>query len=131
MSYSTDPLLDAQRHFDKVHAYEERVQEAELQMSTDFMKLVGAGDVGAAAEFAPRVRDYSKGVASVNSLPKRVQRLHECIEEGISYLNMEQELMQLVINAANGRDVRADAMLLMSQCAAKFAEMNVDVGDDE
>jgi hypothetical protein len=125
MSYSSDPELDAQRHYDKVHAYDKRVREAELVMSTSFVNLAMRGDAGAVADFAPAVLDFSQGVANVRKIPKRVPRLHECISEAVHSLNNEQELMQLLINAANGMDVRADATLLLSQCAAKFAETNV------
>ncbi len=136
MSYSDDPVLDAQRHYDAAHAYEERVLEAELQMSTEFMKLALRGDAGAIADFAPPVLDFSKGVSNVRNVPRRVPRLHECIREAVDSLDNEQELMQLLLNAANGMDVRADATLLLSQCAAKFAETNVDedeflIEDDE
>jgi hypothetical protein len=129
--YSSDPELDAQRHFDKVYVYEERVQAAELAMSTAFVNLAMRGDAGAAAPFAPETPDYSKGIADSKTLPKRAQRLHECIREAMEYMDAEQELMQLVINAATGLDVKADAQKFIADCASKFAAMNVDVGDDE
>ena len=125
MSYSTDPVLDAQRHYDALYSHADRVREAELQMSTEFMKLALRGDAGAIADFAPPVLDFSQGVSNVRNVPKRVPRLHECIREAVDSLDNEQELMQLLLNAANGMDVRADATLLLSQCASKFAKTNV------
>jgi hypothetical protein len=125
MSYSNDPELDAQRHCDSQHAYSQRVLAAEMAISTAFIKLAMRGDAGAVAEFAPTVLDFSQGVANVRKIPKRVPRLHECIREAIDILDNEQELMQLLLNAASGMDVRADATLLLSQCASKFAEANL------
>lgn len=131
MSYSTDPVLDAERHTSALNRYSEAVKAAELQMSAAFVNRAQRGDAGAAAEFAPAVRDYSKGIQSADTLPKRAQRLHECIREAVDYLDTEQELMQLLINAATGLDVRADAQKFIADCASKFAQINVDIEVDE
>jgi hypothetical protein len=127
MSYSSDPELDAQRHCDSEHAYSRRAHSAERVMSTDFVNLAMRGDAGAVADFAPSVADYTNGIADSKKLPKRAQRLHECLDEAVVYLEYEQKLKQLLINAALGMNVQESALKFIADCADKFAEMNVEV----
>lgn len=64
MSYSTDPVVDAARHYDAIDAYQAGQQQAERAMAAEFLKLIRAGDMHAPATFAAREKDYEASRAA-------------------------------------------------------------------
>jgi hypothetical protein len=134
MSYSTDPVLDAARHYEALDQAQEAQVAAEFAATGDFLAACHKGDANALADFAPTVRDLTGGIESVGANTRqRMQRLHEVMAESLDYGNgpTMSEAMQLLINAAHSDDlasVQMQARALLRRMGSTWAEQNVIVG---
>lgn len=124
---STNPVLDADRHYGKVYDYAERMAEAEQNMADDFEELAMKADANALAGFAPLVRDWPNA-------GKRVPTMTEAMAEALDYTNgpTMTEAMQLILNAAYGNlspeVVKAQARDLVERMGKAHARVNAEVG---
>lgn len=101
---TTDPVHDASEHGDKADKISDAIDAAEAALEREFMVLAASGNAAALEAFAPShtYLDYNRGPSTV-------------------------DLIQLVLNAASGRLVQADAAVLLSKMAASYARYNVDI----
>lgn len=120
------PVIDAMRHFDRIHAYEAQAEEAERGMADDFAELAMKADANAFAQFAPLVRDYS-------SHRTRVQTFAEVMAESLDYTSgpTMTEAMQLILNAAYGNlspeVVSAQARDMVERMGKAYARVHAEV----
>lgn len=130
MSYSTNPVIDAARYWEPRYAAADRQQQAEASMSDDFLSACRHADANALAPWAPQVTDYTgKPYAVGAARPRRLQTLAECMTDALDYLDAHTELHQLLLNAAAGADVRAQATALLARLADGFASRYADGGE--
>jgi len=139
MSYSTDPVMDAARHWDAVYAAADRQTAAEIAMEQDFILAAKRLDANALARFAPLVRDWH-GVRGPQACSAPVQRyryqtMGEVMTESLDYPNGPDmgEVMQLVLNVAYGdlAATRTQASDLLARMAGDFALHNAQAEDEE
>ena len=121
---------DARRYSDMLDA-DERRSRAEFEMAADFLRACGKADANAVATWAPQITDwkgplYLAGDKYVH--PKRHQTLAECMGESLDYTDgpASIELYQLLLNAAAGADVQAQANELLGRMAVVFAKFNAE-----
>ena len=121
---------DARRYSDMLDAAERR-SRAEFEMAADFLRACGKADANALAPWAPRVTDY-KGqpylIGGKQVRPQRVRTLSEVMEESLDYTGGPDsaELHQLLLSAAAGADVQAQANELLGRMAVVFAKFNAE-----
>lgn len=101
------------------------LEEREEALRTEFLHAA-LRDVKAPATFTKKFTDYSAGV------DKKFQRhstVGEAMFEALDYRNGPEvdDLLKLLSRAANGEDIRPQALELLHRMASKFAEMNVVV----
>lgn len=104
--------------------YERDLDAAENDLYDAFMQSVATGDVTATCDWASMVTDWNQP-APLNSgkRPQRRQTLAEVLfdqMEGIDNKQCEKAL-QILIDAANGLDVRSDARAFIERMAAQYA----------
>lgn len=121
---------DARRYSDMLDAAERR-SRAEFEMAADFLRACGKADANAVVTWAPQITDW-KGplhlVGDKHVRPERYQTLAECMGESLDYTDGPDsiELYQLLINAAAGADVQAQANELLGRMAVVFAKFNAE-----
>ena len=121
---------DARRYSDMLDA-DERRSRAEFEMAADFLRACGKADANAVVTWAPHITDW-KGplhlVGDKHVLPKRCQTLAECMGDTLDYTDgpASIELYQLLLNAAAGADVQAQANELLGRMAVVFAKFNAE-----
>lgn len=126
MSYRTNPVIDADRHYAKVYDYEQQAEEAERAMADDFTELAMKADANAFAQFAPLVRDYSSHCT-------RVQTFAEVMVESLDTGSgpTMTEAMQLILNAAYGNlspeVVSAQARDMVERMGKAYARVHAEV----
>ncbi len=132
MSYSTDPVKDADRHYGPIYAAQERMEKAREMAAEDFLAACSKCDANALATFAPMVPDYTDCINNkfvVYPLPKRYQTLAEVMRDTSEGIQME--LMQILLNLVYG-DEEKDITILwarffIEKLADKYAEENTEV----
>ena len=124
---------DARRYSDMLDS-DERRSRAEFEMAADFLRACGKADANAVVTWAPQITDgngplYLVGDKHVR--PKRYQTLAECMGDTLDYTDgpASIELHQLLLNAAAGADVRAQATALLARLADGFASQYADGGE--
>ena len=122
MKKKANPALDADY-------FQARIRFAE--MADDFLRACRRGDANALATWAPKCTDYTGPpylIGGKQVRPQRYQTFSEVMSESLDYTDGPAliEAMQLVLNAAAGWDVKAQATDLLKRMADKFAEMNVE-----
>lgn len=112
MSYSTDPVKDADRHYGPIYAAQERMEEAREMAAGEFQDACRKCDANALATFAPMVPDYAKygSMFAIKGLqtPRRYQTLAEVMRD--TSKGIHTELMQILLNLVYGdepKDVTA------------------------
>ena len=121
---------DARRYGEMLDAAERR-SRAEFEMAADFLRACGKADANAVVTWAPQITDW-KGplypVGDKHVRPKRYQTLAECMGESLDYTDgpASIELYQLLLNAAAGADVQAQANELLGRMAVVFAKFNAE-----
>ena len=121
---------DARRYSDMLDAAERR-SRAEFEMAADFLRACGKADANAVVTWAPQITDW-KGplhlVGDKHVRPKRYQTLAECMGDTLDYTDgpASIELYQLLLNAAAGADVQAQANELLGRMAVVFAKFHAE-----
>ena len=132
MSYSTDPVQDADRHYGALHAQQDAQEHAESQAADDFMAACRKCDANAVAAFAGQTTDWNAARLSGflgTPRPMRKQPLSEVMADALDD-SSRCELMQLVLNVAFGNDLvnqPPQARALLSRMATAWASENVAV----
>ena len=114
MTYSTDPVLDADRYFSALTQEEGERAARIAYLKESFLKAL-QGDVTTLAHFAPRTgwRDSSTTVADV-------------MLDAMDSKNFCPRLMQVVANAAAGKGCQRDAAQLLEEVAEHWADREAD-----
>jgi len=112
MSYSSNPVIDAMRHYDALYEASDAQVEAESDLAGDFLKACQKVDANSLAPWAGRVNDDEQRKAlgldwSAKNLPQRQQALHEVMVESLDYPDGPTmcEAMQLLLNVAYSADL--------------------------
>lgn len=112
MSYSSNPVLDAMRHYDALYEASDAQIESEADLAGDFLKACKKVDANALAPWAGQVNDNEQRMAlgldwSAKNLPQRQQALHEVMVESLDYPDGPTmcEAMQLLLNVAYSADL--------------------------
>lgn len=121
---------DARRYSDMLDAAERR-SRAEFEMAADFLRACGNADANAVVTWAPQITDRNGPLHLVGDKhvrPKRYQTLAECMGDALDYTDgpASIELYQLLLNAAAGADVQAQANELLGRMAVVFAKFNAE-----
>lgn len=119
MSYSTNPVLDAARHYEPLYREADESAAAEAAMREDFLALALAGDLNAAATFARPVLDHRN--RNAYGIPMRPAKLFDVLEDAIDYEDFTRCLFAVLLKAAK---VDGDARELLERMASKWASMN-------
>lgn len=135
MSYSTDPVADAARHFGALQAAQDLQQQAEASAIEDFITACQKLDANAIADFAPKTVDWDiskrQPRAAGAPMPMRKQTLAEVLEESLDYGSgpSKTELMQLALSLAFSSECHANqsqrARQLLVSMADAWARHNV------
>lgn len=112
MSYSSNPVIDAMRHYGALYEASDAKVEAEADLAGDFLKACQKVDANALAPWAGQVIDNEQRMAlgldwSAKNLPQRQQALHEVMIESLDYPDGPTmcEAMQLLLNVAYSADL--------------------------
>jgi hypothetical protein len=125
MSYSTNPIQDAERHHAKIQARDSLIDQAERDVYEQFMAAALAGDANAVCRWAPMVRDFDRPPGPGGERRKRCQTFAEILDESTDTRAVQQiEVFQLLLNAANGADVKAQALDLLQRSGQWYAWMH-------
>ena len=121
---------DARRYSDMLDA-DERRSRAEFEMAADFLRACGNADASAVVTWAPQITDWDSPLILAGDKyvrPKRCQTLAECMGESLDYTDgpASIELYQLLLNAAAGADVQAQANELLGRMSVTFAKFNAE-----
>lgn len=131
MSYSTDPALDASRHYDALYARQDLEDRARADMADDFLRACRRGDANALATWAPKCTDYTGQpylIGGKQVRPQRYQTVAEVMADTLDFTGgpASVELYQLLLNAAAGADVQAQVNELLGRMAVVFAKFNAE-----
>lgn len=121
---STNPVHDAERRHSAIQARDGAIDQAEQDMYEQFMEAVLAGDANAVCKWAPMVNDFDYPPGPNGIRRKRCQTFEEVLAyatDGQKRGVRQIEVFQLLLNAANGADVKAQAVDLMQRAASYFA----------
>ncbi len=135
--YSSDPVLDAQRHMRQQELNTSAI-DAEMQSrEQSFIAACRNLDANAIADWAPKVRDvsFTNGPVDAQKIERsRYQTLAEVMRESLDYGGAndvsDTELMQFVIGCAYGADlanVPRVARILIMRMAATHATNNAGI----
>ncbi len=133
MSYSSDPVRDAARHFDVVDAREARIEEAERIVAEEFTAACAQGDANALCLWAGMTTDWERvkrPVSADQKLPQRALLLNEVMVQAMEWREGPSisEAMQLLLNLAYGGDcqnLQGLARTLINRMAATHARHSV------
>jgi hypothetical protein len=103
MAQIVDAIAHADAHGDAQDKYNDAAEAAEMLLGCAYLALCANGDAKALAHFAPldQTLDYNRGPSSV-------------------------DMLQVVLDAALGKDVTAKAIELRNRMAKTYAQYNVD-----
>jgi hypothetical protein len=104
MAQIIDPVAHADTHGDIQDKYDDAVEAAEVALNRAYLALCANGDAKSLAHFAPldQTLDYNRGPSSV-------------------------DMLQVVLDAAQGKDVKAAAIELRNRMAKTYAQYNTDI----
>lgn len=114
MNNPDNAMLRESRYEQVRTAYEERQRQAEEAAVDDVLRVARLGHLG-------------------NKVWPHNELLGDVIAEGLEWLagTSTPTLLQLVLDAANGKDVKDAAEDLIETCAQMWARMAVDVSQDD
>ena len=100
-------------------------------MAADYLRACGNADANAVVTWAPQITDWDSPLLLAGDKyvrPKRYQTLAECMGDTLYYTDgpASIELYQLLLNAAAGADVQAQANELLGRMAVVFAKFNAE-----
>jgi hypothetical protein len=131
MSISVTESRDSQRILDAADQRADSHTKAEIGAIEDFQRACAKGDANAMCQWAHMTTDWEKVQAPVvagQPRPMRVQTLAEVMAESLDYAEGPSmtEAMQLILNAANGSNVQAQAQSLVDRMAKTWAKFNTE-----
>lgn len=136
MSYSTDPIEDAARHFEPLYRAAKAQEQAEADMAAAFKAACQRADANALCDFAQvtdwsRVKLHTVSVENAGHLPKRQCTLTEVMSESLDFTTgpAMAEAMQLILNVAytgNLASAPAQARNLLARMAAAYARAHAE-----
>ena len=131
MSICVTENRDSQRIRDALDRLSDLQAQAEIATAEDFKTACSKGDANALPCFAPMVTDWTAvkpPVIAGQILPRRTPTLSEVMAESLDYGDGPSmtEAMQLILNAANGMDVKAQAQGLIDRMATTWAKFNTE-----
>lgn len=105
--------------------------DAFAKMAADFLRACGKADANAVVTWAPQITDWNDPLYLVGDKPvrpKRYRTLAECMGDTLYYTDGPDsiELYQLLLNAAAGADVQAQANELLGRMAVVFAKFHAE-----
>lgn len=122
MSYSTDPVRDADSHLTRVHNESVERASAEMLLASDFAADFLARPMTAPTTTGQKRNDYEhkNGVLAIT---ERAARVGEVIADSLDYSQGPEldDVFALIQRAAHGQDIQADARSLIARAAAVFA----------
>jgi hypothetical protein len=125
MSYSADPVLDAERHYDSIDRERAEREREEDALSAAFLAAAKRGDMHAFAPYAGRTTDWD------NKLPgggygTRAQTVGEVMWDTLDGPRgqITHMAMKVLCAAAQGALLQGDAAELIEQMARVFAQQN-------
>ena len=126
MSYSDDPLRDAERWLAEQEAAENAAIAAQTERYAEFLSACRELDASAPATFAPMVRDFVPLQPFSAVSPIRHQTVSEVLGDSLDLDGPAQvELHQLLLNLAYGKstlaELQSQANALVVRCAAAWA----------
>lgn len=132
MSICVTENQDSQRIRDAMDRLSDLQAQAEITAAEDFKTACQKGDANALPNFAPMVTDWTAvkpPVIAGQILPRRTPTLSEVMAESLDYGDGPSmtEAMQLLLNAASGANVQAQAQGLIDRMAATWAKFNTEV----
>jgi hypothetical protein len=137
MTYSTNPVEDAGRFYDAQHSRDEAIYQAEAALVESFKSACAKGDANAIVEWAPRVTDFDAMRKAGVNFGKHAQytrcvTIAEVMNDSLDFANgpSHTEVMQLLMNVANGGDCKAQATALIDQMAKRWADANTPEVDE-
>jgi hypothetical protein len=135
MSYSADPVLDADRHTDEMFRKSDEQDREEMALAGRFLAMAKQADANALCDFASTtdwdaMKRQPIDPRTATRLPKRQQTLAEVMAESLDYSDGPSlsEALQLLLNVAHGADLvnaPAQARALLGRMAEKWAYFNV------
>lgn len=107
MSYSSDPVLDAARHYDALADLNEAYNKAEFENAQSFIASAEKCDANLVIDWAGMVTDLEKTprpIVAGSYVAKRYQTMGELMLEALDYPKGPDmsEAMQLLLNVAYG-----------------------------
>jgi hypothetical protein len=137
MGFSTNPVADADSFYAAQHSRDEAFYQAEAALVENFKSACAKGDANAIVEWAPRVTDFdAMRKAGVNfgkhAQYKRCVTMAEVMNDSLDFARgpSHTEVMQLLMNVANGGDCKAQATSLIDQMAKRWADANTPEVDE-
>jgi hypothetical protein len=129
VTYSTNPVRDADRYLTAADTYLEDRANAEKLMADEFLAATRAGRMDAPALFAARTADHVAPKKADGSRYQRYQVISEVMTESLDYGDGPKmaDLMDLLCRVAKGEVQTAAARELLNRMAASFAKYNADV----
>lgn len=123
MSYSTEPALDAARHYDAMYDWQERAEKNERAWAADFYAHATTDDLARPADWMPSTSMYVKAGRRV--YPTMAVELGEILAGDDS---LQLRLLQMLCDAARAGE--GPARTLLRDIAARWASFNApDVED--
>jgi len=130
VSYSTSPVLDADRHQQAQDSYRESTEKAERLLVDEFLKAARAGRMSTPALFAPPTTDWLAPPKADKSRYMRHQLVGEVLADSLGYGvgPTLSEAMGLLCKVAYGTESQKQAAQeLLQRMALVFAQQNAVV----
>lgn len=130
MSYSTNPVMDADRHLTAQDSYQDATEKAERLVADEFLKAAREGRMQAPALFAPSTTDWLAPLKADGTRYMRYQQVGEVLGDSLGYGAGPtlSEAMGLLCKVAYGAEPqKAAARELLGRMAEAFARQNAEV----
>lgn len=127
MSYSTNPVQDADRFQSAAYSYQEAAEQAERLLVDEFIKAARAGRMQAPALFAPSTTDWLAPPKADNTRYMRYQLVGEVLGDSLNYgmgPTLAEAMGLLCKVAYGGESQKEAAQALLGRMALAFAQQN-------
>ena len=125
MSICVTENATSRRMLDEINSYGDQLESQAQALRDDFAKMCAAGDVYAPAIFADMVTRRDALGYSIRRLPTA----GEVLMESLDYTGGPDfdDMLTIVLRAAKGEAVQADAAKLLQRMGAAWAKQNAEV----
>ena len=130
MSFSTNPVFDADRFYAAQHMRDEQLYQAEAALVEAFTAACKRGDANAIVDWAPAVTDFDAmrkaGLPFSSRDLVRCPTLAEVMNDALDFARGPSytQVFQLLMNVANGANCQAQGSALIGEMAKRWAEHN-------